>query len=141
MRAKVISREGLSTNEVKETIVDKALLLDEQIKLLKKELDTLKEQIKAEAVIKQAHELHGLYSVAKLTDSTEWDVSIDELMDWLKKNKKMDLLHIILKPSVSEIQKYIGEMSLKEFAIKNTKTFSRLSLKRKKHFGYINELN
>ncbi len=42
----------------------------------------------------------------------------------------MDLLNIILKPSVTEISKYVGSIALNEFGIRNVKTFNKLSLKK-----------
>jgi len=62
---------------------------------------------------------------------TSYEINIELLLEWLKKNKKMDLLHAVLKPSVTELTKYLGVISIEEFSIKNIKTFNKLSLKKK----------
>ena len=131
MKTKVISREKLTVNQVTETLVDKAWKIDNQVKDLKKELDELKNQIKEQAVMRDVHEIAGNYATAYLSDTTTYEINIDLLLEWLKKNKKMDLLHIVLKPSVTELSKYLGTMSMEEFGIRNTKTFNKLSLKKK----------
>jgi seryl-tRNA synthetase len=131
MKTKVISREKLTVNQVTETIVDRAYKLDAEIKSMKKELDELKDKIKEQAVMQDAHEIAGNYATAYLSDTTTYDINIDLLLEWLKKNKKMDLLNIVLKPSVTEISKYVGSIALNEFGIKNIKTFNKLSLKKK----------
>lgn len=114
-----------------ETLVDKAWRLDTEIKEKKAELDKLKDQIKEQAVVQDVHEISGNYATAYLSDTTTYDINIDLLLEWLKKNKKMDLLNIVLKPSVTEISKYVGSIALNEFSIKNLKTFNKLSLKKK----------
>lgn len=131
MKTKVISREKLTVNQVTETIVDRAYKLDTELKSMKKELDELKDKIKEQAVMQDAHEIAGNYATAYLSDTTTYDINIDLLLEWLKKNKKMDLLNIVLKPSVTELTKYLGTVSINEFGIKNTKTFNKLSLKKK----------
>jgi seryl-tRNA synthetase len=131
MKTKVISREKLTVNQVTETIVDRAFKLDTELKSMKKELDELKDKIKEQAVMQDAHEIAGNYATAYLSDTTTYDINIDLLLEWLKKNKKMDLLNIVLKPSVTELTKYLGTVSINEFGIKNTKTFNKLSLKKK----------
>lgn len=131
MKTKVISREKLTINQVTETLVDKAYRLDMQHKEIKKELDELKDKIKEQAVMQDVHEIAGNYATAYLSDTTTYDINIDLLLEWLKKNKKMDLLHAVLKPSVTELTKYLGVISMEEFGIKNTKTFNKLSLKKK----------
>lgn len=131
MKTKVISREKLTVNQATETLVDKAWKIDNQVKDLKKELDELKNQIKEQAVMQDVHEIAGNYATAYLSDTTTYDINIDLLLEWLKKNKKMDLLNIVLKPSVTELTKYLGTVSINEFGIKNTKTFNKLSLKKK----------
>jgi HPt (histidine-containing phosphotransfer) domain-containing protein len=131
MKTKVISREKLTVNQVTETIVDRAWKIDNQVKELKKELDELKDKIKEQAVMQDAHEIAGNYATAYLSDTTTYDINIDLLLEWLKKNKKMDLLHAVLKPSVTELTKYLGVISMEEFGIRNTKTFNKLSLKKK----------
>jgi seryl-tRNA synthetase len=131
MKTKVISREKLTVNQVTETIVDRAYKLDAEIKSMKKELDELKDKIKEQAVMQDTHEIPGNYATAYLSDTTTYDINIDLLLEWLKKNKKMDLLNIVLKPSVTEISKYVGSIALNEFGIKNIKTFNKLSLKKK----------
>jgi seryl-tRNA synthetase len=131
MKTKVISREKLTVNQVTETLVDKAYRLDTELKSMKKELDELKDKIKEQAVMQDVHEIAGNYATAYLSDTTTYDINIDLLLEWLKKNKKMDLLNIVLKPSVTELTKYLGTVSINEFGIKNTKTFNKLSLKKK----------
>ena len=131
MKTKVISREKLTVNQVSETIVDRAYKLDQEIKEKKKELDELKDKIKEQAVMQDVHEIAGNYATAYLSDTTTYDVNIDLLLEWLKKNKKMDLLNIVLKPSITELSKYVGTIALNDFGIKNIKTFNKLSLKKK----------
>lgn len=132
MKTKVISREKIASEQTpQETIVDRAWKIDTDIKLLKKELDELKDQIKEQAIINDTHEIAGNYATAYLSDTTSYDVNIELLLEWLKKNKKMDLLHAVLKPSVTELTKYVGTISLDEFSIKNIRTFNKLSLKKK----------
>jgi len=132
MKTKVISREKIASEQTpQETIVDRAFSLDTQVKELKKELDELKDQIKEQAIINDTHEIAGNYAIAYLSDTTSYDVNIELLLEWLKKNKKMDLLHAVLKPSVTELTKYVGTISLDEFSIKNIRTFNKLSLKKK----------
>jgi seryl-tRNA synthetase len=131
MKTKVISREKLTVNQVTETLVDKAYRLDTELKSMKKELDELKDKIKEQAVMQDVHEIAGNYATAYLSDTTTYDINIDLLLEWLKKNKKMDLLNIVLKPSVTEISKYVGSIALNEFGIRNVKTFNKLSLKKK----------
>jgi len=132
MKTKVISREKIASEQTpQETIVDRAFSLDTQVKELKKELDELKDQIKEQAIINDTHEIAGNYATAYLSDTTSYDVNIELLLEWLKKNKKMDLLHAVLKPSVTELTKYVGTISLDEFSIKNIRTFNKLSLKKK----------
>ena len=131
MKTKVISREKLTVNQMTETLVDRAFRLDTEVKSLKAELDKLKDQIKEQAIIQDTHEIQGNYATAYLSDTTTYDINIDLLLEWLKKNKKMDLLHAVLKPSVTELTKYLGVISMEEFGIKNIKTFNKLSLKKK----------
>jgi len=132
MKTKVISREKIGSEQTpQETIVDRAWKLDAEIKEKKKELDELKDQIKEQAIVNDTHEIVGNYATAYLSDTTSYDVNIELLLDWLKKNKKMNLLHAVLKPSVTELTKYVGTISLDEFSIKNIKTFNKLSLKKK----------
>ena len=132
MKTKVLSREKIaSTQTPQETLVDKAWKLDTELKEKKKELDDLKDQIKEQAIINNTHEIPGNYATAYLSDTTNYDVNIELLLEWLKKNKKMDLLHAVLKPSVTELTKYVGTISLEEFGIRNIKTFNKLSLKKK----------
>jgi len=132
MKTKVLSREKIaSTQTPQETLVDKAWKIDTQVKELKKELDDLKDQIKEQAIINNTHEIPGNYATAYLSDTTNYDVNIELLLEWLKKNKKMDLLHAVLKPSVTELTKYLGVISIEEFSIKNIKTLNKISLKKK----------
>jgi hypothetical protein len=132
MKTKVISREKIASEQTpQETIVDRAYKIDTEIKSLKKELDELKDQIKEQAIVNDTHEIAGNYATAYLSDTTSYDVNIELLLEWLKKNKKMNLLHAVLKPSVTELTKYVGTISLDEFSIKNIKTFNKLSLKKK----------
>lgn len=132
MKTKVISREKINETQLHpETLVDRAWKIDTQLKELKKELDELKDKIKEQAVMQDVHEIAGNYATAYLSDTTTYDINIDLLLEWLKKNKKMDLLHAVLKPSVTELTKYLGVISMEEFGIKNTKTFNKLSLKKK----------
>ena len=132
MKTKVLSREKIANTQTpQETLVDKAWKIDTQVKELKKELDDLKDQIKEQAIINNTHEIPGNYATAYLSDTTNYDVNIELLLEWLKKNKKMDLLHAVLKPSVTELTKYLGVISIEEFSIKNIKTFNKLSLKKK----------
>lgn len=132
MKTKVISREKIASEQTpQETIVDRAWKLDAELKEKKKELDELKNQIKEQAIINDTHEIAGNYATAYLSDTTSYDINIDLLLEWLKKNKKMNLLHAVLKPSVTELTKYVGTISLEEFGIRNVKTFNKLSLKKK----------
>ena len=132
MKTKVLSREKIANTQTpQETLVDKAWKLDTELKEKKKELDDLKNQIKEQAIINNTHEIPGNYATAYLSDTTNYDVNIELLLEWLKKNKKMDLLHAVLKPSVTELTKYLGVISIEEFSIKNIKTFNKLSLKKK----------
>jgi len=132
MKTKVISREKIASEQTpQETIVDRAWKLDAELKEKKKELDELKDQIKEQAIINDTHEIAGNYATAYLSDTTSYDINIDLLLEWLKKNKKMNLLHAVLKPSVTELTKYVGTISLEEFGIRNVKTFNKLSLKKK----------
>ena len=132
MKTKVISREKIASEQTpQETIVDKAWRLDTELKEKKKELDELKDQIKEQAIINNTHEIAGNYATAYLSDTTSYEINIELLLEWLKKNKKMDLLHAVLKPSVTELTKYLGVISMEEFGIKNIKTFNKLSLKKK----------
>jgi hypothetical protein len=132
MKTKVISREKIGSEQTpQETIVDRAWKLDAEIKEKKKELDELKDQIKEQAIVNDTHEITGNYATAYLSDTISYDVNIELLLEWLKKNKKMNLLHAVLKPSVTELTKYVGTISLDEFSIKNIKTFNKLSLKKK----------
>jgi hypothetical protein len=132
MKTKVISREKIGSEQTpQETIVDRAWKLDAELKEKKKELDELKDQIKEQAIVNDTHEIAGNYATAYLSDTTSYDVNIELLLEWLKKNKKMNLLHAVLKPSVTELTKYVGTISLDEFSIKNVKTFNKLSLKKK----------
>lgn len=132
MKTKVISREKIAREQTpQETLVDKAWKLDAELKEKKKELDDLKDQIKEQAIINDTHEIAGNYATAYLSDTTSYEINIELLLEWLKKNKKMDLLHAVLKPSVTELTKYLGVISMEEFGIKNIKTFNKLSLKKK----------
>jgi len=132
MKTKVISREKIASEQTpQETIVDRAWKLDAELKSMKKELDDLKDQIKEQAIVNDTHEIAGNYATAYLSDTTSYEINIELLLEWLKKNKKMDLLHAVLKPSVTELTKYVGTISLEEFGIRNVKTFNKLSLKKK----------
>jgi hypothetical protein len=132
MKTKVLSREKIASMQTpQETLVDKAWKIDTQVKELKKELDDLKDQIKEQAIINNTHEIPGNYATAFLSDTTSYEINIELLLEWLKKNKKMDLLHAVLKPSITELTKYVGTISLEEFGIRNIKTFNKLSLKKK----------
>ena len=133
MKSKILSREKIAATQLpKENLVDKAFALDTELKEKAKELKELKEQIKAQAEMQQTHEVHGLYATAVVSDTQSWNVDAEELLKWLKKNKKTDLLPILLKPAVSELSKYVGEISLREFAELETKEYSKLVFKPRK---------
>lgn len=121
----IISRETTATIP-QETVVDRAFRLNNQINELKKELEELKDELKLKAQTDDLREIFGVDAVAKISDSIEWDVNTELLIDWLKKNKKSELIYTLLVPSIREIKKYLGEVSLTEFAQKDVKAFSRI---------------
>lgn len=133
MKAKVISRQKIGATQIpKENIVDRAFLLDAEIKKLSAELKTMKKEIKREAELKQVHELPGLYATATITDTQSWDIDVEKMIEWLKKNKKTDLTSILLKPSVTDLVKYLGELSIKDFGKLDTKEYNKLTFKAKR---------
>jgi hypothetical protein len=132
VKTKVISREKVDMLPPKEeSLVDRAFKLDIEIKEKVKELEEMKAELKIQAEIDKKHEMLGNYGKALFTDTVEWDINEELLIKWLKTNKKKELTFVIFKPAVGEIRKYLGEDAFKDFAKKNTKSYNKLSLKKR----------
>ena len=130
MKTKVLSREKISETQLpKEALVDRAFTLNAEIKEKEKELDKLKVQLKAQAEMQQTHEIHGVYATASITDTSSWSIDPDKMIEWLKKNKKNDLIPILLRPSVSDVVKYLGEITIREFGELDTKEYNKIMFK------------
>lgn len=124
MKSVVRAKEELLIRE--ETLVDRAFKLDSEIKAKTKELNELKTKLKEYATQENLSELDGVNAVVKFSDVTEWTVDIEKLETWLKTHKNRQLFYSLLKPSITEIKKYLGEYALDEFAVSETKTHAKL---------------
>lgn len=129
-KQKVVARQEVKTKP--KNVVDQAFDLDQEIKArmevvnkLKEELELLKGQLATEAIAQETHELSGEKATVVFSDVVSYDVNLELMFEWLKKNKKQNLLSTVVKPSITELKKYIGEYSLEEFAIKNKKEYAR----------------
>ena len=133
MKQKTIVNRGKSksTSVTEETLVDQALKLDLLIKEKEKELDALKEKLKEQAKLDGVMEIQGVFGVAKISDAISWEIDTHKLVAWLKKNKKPELAFSLLKPSVGNIKKYLGELPMKEFGKKETAVCSKVRLEEK----------
>lgn len=131
---KVISRQKPKTKtkqEILESTVDRAIRLDQEIKERQEELKALKEALLLEAETKGIREIPGAIGDAKIISAQTWDVNISELLDWIKKHKKQEILDALVKPSIDGIKKYLGESVLKEVGIPNVNPYARISLKKR----------
>ena len=138
MKQKVLNR-GETTSHKNETLMDQAFHLDQRIKERTKEIEDLKEELAImkgklieKAKVEEVHELVGVEAVVKFSDVTNYDISLDVMLEWLKKNKKMKLLSALIKPSITDCKKYLGEYSMESFSTKKTHEYSRVSFSKKK---------
>ena len=130
MKSITRAKEELLVRE--ETLVDRAFKLDTEIKAKNKELNELKTKIKDYALSEELSEIDGVNAIAKFSDVTEWDVDLKKLESWLKAHKNYHLFFSLLKPSITEIKKYLGEYALDDFAVRETKHYAKLKFVEKK---------
>lgn len=124
MKSIARAKEELLVRE--ETLVDRAFKLDTEIKAKTKELNELKNKIKDYALAENLNEIEGVNATARFSDITEWDVDLKKLESWLKAHKNYHLFFSLLKPSVTEIKKYLGEYALEDFAMSEIKSHAKL---------------
>lgn len=124
MKSIARTKEELLVRE--ETLVDRAFKLDTEIKAKTKELNELKNKIKDYALAENLNEIEGVNATVRFSDITEWDVDLKKLESWLRAHKNHHLFFSLLKPSITEIKKYLGEYALEDFAMREIKSHAKL---------------
>jgi hypothetical protein len=128
MKQKIVTRSSSGSVLQEETLVDQALRLDQELREKTKQLDALKEQIREKAMETGVKEIQGINGDVKFSDAVEWTIDTRSFLEWAKKNKKQDSAVHMLKVSVSDAKKYLGENAMLEFAEKQVKEYARMRL-------------
>ena len=99
-------------------IVDEAIKLNKEIQAATKRLEELKARIKEAAEETGKKEFIGTLGRAQVVSVTSWSVKFSDLVTWLTKHKKKDLLELFVSVKHGEVKSKLGEEVLAEIGEK-----------------------
>lgn len=119
-------------------LIDRALVLRGEIAERAKELDEIKAELREEAKRLdrdpkryQKFTIDGNVGLAEVSDAEPWVLEPKALRDYLKERGKLSLMYALVKVSVTETQRYLGEVELKKIGKKVLTKYRNVTLKRK----------
>ena len=126
-----IASNLIGTVNMTANLVDEGIRLSEQIKALDKQLSDIKEKIKAEALLTGQSTLEGTEGVCQISSAKNWVITPSIAYNWLKKTGKLDQFDMVFKANITNIKKYLGEITLGLIGAKSDDDTIRLSFKRR----------
>jgi hypothetical protein len=112
-------------------VVDRAYVLDQQIKKSTAELRKLKVKLKLHATRYDTHVIEGSKSKAVFQDSTATTCEPKDLYDYLKKTERVNQFFSLVKVVIGEARKAIGEISFDKISESEEIEYHKVSLKKK----------
>ena len=100
-------------------IVDRAGEVKAEIDNLTKEFDVLRGKIKAYAEDKNKNVVRGKTYTATFTDSVRSEIDEAAFFDFICRNNKLDMIHLITKFQITSIKKWFDNEELNEFMRSN----------------------